>query len=320
MAAPLPVTLRWIAFSLYIIAWLLFWIATGSNSYRQPPHRRCTAQRTTATAQSVAISPLPCLTRISHLYLCCLAVFPSPSVRSTLTTRFNFGAGADGAYSIPITLGAFEVCAHIDLLSYDLQYLASAPTDCSRIPSGCTTDVYPFGEDDIALPLNYRDSCSTFHAFQAFLILAGLECTVLPFLLFVQLMAYRIDLAQRISDAIGTGTLYRTCIAVPCLVFVTALLSLVCMPTAVDDNWAQVCADILTYNPGSGGGGFDLCQAPAADWGASFDCHVTAVILIAIGLVCYVVGWVQETKTSVAGGAFSETLHVNHSDHYDGGI
>ena len=246
----------------------------------------------------------------------------SPSVRSTLTTRYNFGYSQEGAYSIPITLGAFEVCAHIELLNYDLTHLATLSTDCARIPSDCVTDVYPFGEDDIALPLNYRDSCSTFHAFQAFLVLAGIECTVLPFLLFIQLMAYRIDVAQRVVDAMGPGMLYRAGMAVPGLVFVTAILSLVCMPIAVDDNWAQVCADILGYNPGSGGGGFDLCDAPSADWGASFDCHVTAVILLAIGLVCYVVAWVQETKTPVAGGAFSETLHVNHrdSDHYDGGI
>ena len=106
---------------------------------------------------------------------------------------------------------------------------------------------------------------------------------------------------------------------VPSLVFVTSILSLVCMPTAVDDNWAQVCADILAVGPGSGGGGFDLCNTPAADWGASFDCHVTATVLIAIGLVAYVVAWVQETKTSVGGGAYTEQLHVN-SDHYDGGI
>ena len=314
MAAPLPVTLRWLSFSLYCIAWLLFWIACGSNSYRQPAHS------TPPHTPLLHITPphtRDLLTDVTALG--CLISF-SPSVHSDLTTRYNFGYGAEGAYSIPITLGAFEVCAHIELLNYDLTSIGSGSTDCARIPSGCVTDVYPFG-DNIALPLNYRDTCSTFHAFQAFLILAGIECTILPFLLFFQLMANRIDFAQRVIDLVSPSSLYRAGIAVPGLVFVTAILSLVCMPTAVDDNWAQVCGEILSYNPGGGGGGFDLCQAPAADWGASFDCHVGAVVLIAIGLTSYVVAWVQETKTTVGGGAYSESLNMNHrdSDHYDDG-
>ena len=235
-------------------------------------------------------------------------------MHSKLETRYNFGFGSTGAYRIPMTLGGFEVCAHIQLLNYDLSD-AGQPvlTDCSRIPSGCTTDVFPFGEGDVALPLNYRDSCSTFHAFQAFLILAGLECTLLPFLLAAQLLAHRFDAAQRLVDLVKPSSLYRAGLALPGLVFVTAILSLVCLPTTVDDNWAQVCADILSFNNGSGDG-FDLCDAPDASWGASFDCHVTAVVLIAIGLTCYTVAWVQETKTTVGGGAYSESLNVNHHD------
>jgi len=272
-------------------------------------------------------APLPVTLRWLSFALYCIvwlllwiATGSNSYLRSSLTTRFNFGSNLQGAYSIPITLGAFEVCAHIDVLAYDLTYMYSADTDCARIPSGCVTDVYPFGENDVPLPLNYRNTCSTFHAFQSFLILAGLECTLLPFFLFLQLMAHKLAWAQWFVDRFSPGGLYRTGIAISVVVFVTGVLSLVCMPTAVDDNWAQVCADILTYNPGSGGGGFDLCQAPKADYGASFDCHVTAMVLVAIALVCYVVAWVQETKMSVAGSAYTEQLHVNHSDAYDGGI
>ena len=64
MAAPLPVTLRWIAFSLYCIAWLLFWIATGSNSYRQPHH---SAARATSAHDMGRSSPRLYLT---HLCSC----------------------------------------------------------------------------------------------------------------------------------------------------------------------------------------------------------------------------------------------------------
>ena len=53
MPAPLSVTLRWISFALYSIAWLLLWIATGSNSYRQP----------TAPSQRRLPQSRPCYTR-----------------------------------------------------------------------------------------------------------------------------------------------------------------------------------------------------------------------------------------------------------------
>ena len=195
------------------------------------------------------------------------------------------------------------MCAHIDLLNYDLTYVASAPTDCQRIPTGCVTSTYPFGQGDdsdvgdgdIALPLNYRDHCSTFHAFQAFLILAALLCTALPVFMALQLLVHKLGFATRLIERYDAPALYRIGVGLPATVLVLAILSLVCMPTTVDDDWAAICAELLTYS-GSAGGGFDLCQTPPADWGPSFDCHVCGVVLLAIAMVCYVVAWVQETK------------------------
>ena len=145
------------------------------------------------------------------------------------------------------------------VLNYDLTYALAPhpPTAHAYHPAVSPTSIHS-ASDDIALPLNYRNHVQHLPRLPS-LPHTGrhTSATLLPFLLFFQLMASPTRLRTARGSTSSTPTsLYRAGIATtqpPCSSL--AILSLVCMPTAVDDNWAQVCADILSYNPGTGGGG-----------------------------------------------------------------
>ena len=234
---------------------------------------------------------------VSAVLLCSALVVDAYVINHLIMTisgaSLPFSMTADQQF----TLGSFHVCSSIQFSQTDTgQFLIATGTACPSIPSSCTTflqlqdpleptqNLYP----GAGIPLNLRRSCSTFLAGRAFLV----QAAVLASFTSLVIIFMRCEPLERLFGRFGWSrkTVDRALLALAAWAALCAIIAIACQPDDVNEEWeGSICNEVQS----SSNGNISNCEFQSA-WGASYGCHVAAVVLCLLAIGLYAAGWYRD--------------------------